>query len=190
MSFLVAMFIWQHSNRISIYPKGFGNLFLYLQRPLDTQNPFRYTFPAFVFSYSYLLSVNQDYPEKGRGPLGTLRPLSVSMKKDIHPAYFENAAIACACGNSFTVGSTMKEIRVELCNNCHPFYTGKQKFVDTARRVEKFQEKMEKAKTTATTRRTKKVKRAERAKKKTPTVVDLTAQEPAPKKTKKAAKTK
>ena len=112
------------------------------------------------------------------------------MKKDIHPAYFEDAAISCACGNSFRVGSTLKEIRVELCNNCHPFYTGKQKFVYTARRVEKFQEKMEKAKTTATTRRTKKVKRAERAKKKTPTVVDLTAQEPAPKKTKKAAKAK
>ena len=88
------------------------------------------------------------------------------MKKDIHPTYFESAAISCACGNSFAVGSTMKEIRVELCSNCHPFYTGKQKFVDTARRVEKFQEKMEMAKKTAATRKTKKVKRAVRARKK------------------------
>lgn len=108
------------------------------------------------------------------------------MKKDIHPTYHENAAISCACGNSFTVGSTMKEIRVELCSNCHPFYTGKQKFVDTARRVEKFQETIEKSKKAAAGKKTKKVRRAERAKKKTPTVIDLTAQAPEPKKAKKA----
>ena len=63
------------------------------------------------------------------------------MKKDIHPTYFPDAKVVCACGNTFTVGATVKEINVELCSNCHPFYTGKQKLVDTARRVEKFQER-------------------------------------------------
>jgi large subunit ribosomal protein L31 len=63
------------------------------------------------------------------------------MKKDIHPEYYPEAKVECACGNRFTVGSTVKEIQVELCSACHPFYTGKQKLVDTARRVEKFQER-------------------------------------------------
>jgi len=88
------------------------------------------------------------------------------MKKDIHPKYTEEATISCACGNSFTAGSTMPEIRVELCNMCHPFYTGKQKFVDTARRVEKFQEKMKKIEEAAKARKGKKVKKAEQAAKK------------------------
>lgn len=66
------------------------------------------------------------------------------MKKDIHPTYYPKAKVTCACGNTFTVGSTVKEIKVELCSACHPFYTGKQKLVDTARRVEKYKEKMEK----------------------------------------------
>lgn len=88
------------------------------------------------------------------------------MKKDIHPEYFANAKVTCACGNSFTVGSTKKEIRVELCNLCHPFYTGKQKFVDTARRVEKFREKMEKTTKAAAVRKGKKNKKAKNAAKK------------------------
>jgi len=63
------------------------------------------------------------------------------MKKDIHPEYHKNARVICACGNEFHTGSTIKELRVELCSACHPFYTGKQKLVDTARRVEKFKER-------------------------------------------------
>ena len=66
------------------------------------------------------------------------------MKKDIHPTYHKDAKVTCACGNSFTVGSTIPEIKVELCSACHPFYTGQQKLVDTSRRVEKFTEKMAK----------------------------------------------
>jgi large subunit ribosomal protein L31 len=65
------------------------------------------------------------------------------MKKDIHPKYYADAKVTCACGNVFTTGSTKPELRVDLCSACHPFYTGKQKLVDTARRVEKFQAKME-----------------------------------------------
>ena len=84
------------------------------------------------------------------------------MKKDIHPTYYPDAKVKCACGNSFTTGATVKEIDVELCSACHPFYTGKQKLVDTARRVEKFPAKM-KAKETKADRKGKKVKRAKRA---------------------------
>jgi large subunit ribosomal protein L31 len=62
------------------------------------------------------------------------------MKKDIHPDYKE-ALVTCGCGNSFKTRSTRDKIAVEVCSNCHPFYTGKQKFVDTAGMVEKFQRK-------------------------------------------------
>jgi large subunit ribosomal protein L31 len=62
------------------------------------------------------------------------------MKKDIHPEYVE-ANVTCACGNTFTTRSTKKEIRIEICSSCHPFFTGKQKFVDSAGRVEKFKKK-------------------------------------------------
>jgi large subunit ribosomal protein L31 len=63
------------------------------------------------------------------------------MKADIHPKYAE-VQVACSCGNAFTTRSTMtKPLHVEVCSNCHPFYTGKQKIVDTAGRVEKFNQK-------------------------------------------------
>ena len=62
------------------------------------------------------------------------------MKKDIHPNYKE-VTVTCGCGNSFVTRSTKEKITVEICSNCHPFYTGKQKFVDTAGMVEKFQRK-------------------------------------------------
>ncbi|MFA5128790.1 MAG: 50S ribosomal protein L31 [Patescibacteria group bacterium] len=78
------------------------------------------------------------------------------MKKDIHPEYYPKAKVTCACGNAFTVGSTVKEIKVELCSACHPFYTGKQKLVDSARRVEKFKEKMEKKAAISATKKEKK----------------------------------
>jgi len=71
------------------------------------------------------------------------------MKKDIHPSYNEKAKVTCACGNSFEVGSTVEKINVEICSACHPFYTGKQKLVDTARRVEKFEAKSKKAESLA-----------------------------------------
>ncbi|MBU1149152.1 50S ribosomal protein L31 [Patescibacteria group bacterium] len=74
------------------------------------------------------------------------------MKKEIHPQYHKNAKITCACGASYNVGSTVPEIEVEICSHCHPFYSGKQKLVDTARRVDRFKkmslksEEMKKAK--------------------------------------------
>ena len=62
------------------------------------------------------------------------------MKKDIHPEYHP-ALVHCACGHEFETGSTQKKINVEICSNCHPFFTGKQKLVDTAGRVERFKRK-------------------------------------------------
>ena len=62
------------------------------------------------------------------------------MKKDIHPKY-EKSIISCACGNSFETGSTKKSMKVEICSVCHPFFTGKQKIIDTAGRVERFNKK-------------------------------------------------
>lgn len=66
------------------------------------------------------------------------------MKKEIHPKYFENAQAQCACGNRFTIGSTKELLEVEICSACHPFYTGKEKILDTMGRVEKFKRKMAK----------------------------------------------
>ena len=60
------------------------------------------------------------------------------MKEKIHPNYVE-CTVKCGCGNTFATGATQSEINVEICSACHPFYTGKQKLVDTAGRVEKFQ---------------------------------------------------
>jgi len=62
------------------------------------------------------------------------------MKKGIHPEYSETK-VHCACGNEFVTGSTRKKIAVEICSNCHPFFTGKQKLIDTAGRVERFMKK-------------------------------------------------
>ena len=63
------------------------------------------------------------------------------MKQKIHPHYDPNATVVCACGNTFTTGSTKKELRVEICSRCHPFFTGEQRIVDTAGRVERFKKK-------------------------------------------------
>ena len=67
------------------------------------------------------------------------------MKKDIHPQYYDKATVKCACGNTFTVGATKPEIHIEICYKCHPFYTGEEKLIDTAGRVEKFKTRRAKA---------------------------------------------
>ena len=59
------------------------------------------------------------------------------MKSKIHPRYYNEAQVRCACGNTFTTGSTKESIQVETCNQCHPFYTGEQRIVDTEGRVER-----------------------------------------------------
>lgn len=69
------------------------------------------------------------------------------MKTAIHPKWYMDAKVTCACGNSFTIGASFPEISVEICQNCHPFYTGQMKFIDTAGRVDAFKDKMAKART-------------------------------------------
>lgn len=84
------------------------------------------------------------------------------MKQTIHPKWYPQATVSCACGNTFTVGATKPELRVEICSHCHPFFTGEMKFVDTLGRVERFQQKQAKAKVTATVLADKKKKKADR----------------------------
>ena len=84
------------------------------------------------------------------------------MKKDIHPQWYPEARVVCACGNTFMIGSTIPEIRVEVCAKCHPFYTGEQRFIDTLGRVEKFQQKESRAKEYAPVLAAKKAKREKR----------------------------
>lgn len=85
------------------------------------------------------------------------------MKKNIHPEYFPNAKVKCACGAKFSMGASRPEITVEICSNCHPFYTGKEKIVDTAGRVEKFRTRKSKAVSEV---KNKRVKKAEKKTKK------------------------
>ncbi len=73
------------------------------------------------------------------------------MKADIHPAYFPKAKVACACGNSFTVGSTRESLNVSICSDCHPFYTGTEKIADTRGRVDRFKKRL--AKSVATSKK-------------------------------------
>ncbi len=67
------------------------------------------------------------------------------MKKDIHPKYNEKCKVKCVCGNSFTIGSTQDSLDIEVCSQCHPFYSGKERMVDTEGRVKKFQGKVAKS---------------------------------------------
>ena len=66
------------------------------------------------------------------------------MKKDIHPKYYPKAKVQCACGNTFEVGSTKEKIDIEICSQCHPFYTGKEKLVDAMGRVQRFKTRLAK----------------------------------------------
>ncbi len=63
------------------------------------------------------------------------------MKSSIHPQFYTNATVTCACGNTFTTGSTVQSLHTEICSSCHPFYTGKQKLIDTAGTVDKFKKR-------------------------------------------------
>lgn len=86
----------------------------------------------------------------------------IGMKQAIHPQFFENAQVICQCGNKFTIGSTQEVIHVELCDKCHPFYTGEQRFVDTGNRIDKFT-KVEIGKLHVTKKKERDQKRADNA---------------------------
>lgn len=74
------------------------------------------------------------------------------MKANIHPTYYPNARVVCSCGATWTTGSTAPEIRTDVCSNCHPFYTGEQRIVDTAGQVERFMKRLERRQTDAARR--------------------------------------
>jgi large subunit ribosomal protein L31 len=85
------------------------------------------------------------------------------VKSEIHPTWYPEARVHCACGHTFTTGSTTKEISVEICSACHPLFTGQQKLIDTAGRVDKFQQRVlqaEKKKAEAEERKRKKAEKA------------------------------
>ena len=86
------------------------------------------------------------------------------MKKDIHPTYHSEVKIKCSCGAVFVAGSTRESLKTEICSQCHPFYTGKQKLVDTAGNVDKFKKRLAAREKAAQTRKGKKQKRAAREK--------------------------
>jgi large subunit ribosomal protein L31 len=89
------------------------------------------------------------------------------MKKAIHPNYNDNLKVTCSCGNSFVTGSTLEQdsIAIEICSNCHPFYTGEQKIVDTDNLVKKYEERVEKSKKMSfKSKKEKMAKRKEKAK--------------------------
>ncbi len=67
------------------------------------------------------------------------------MKKGIHPTYYPDAVVTCACGNTWTTGSTKKALKTDVCYKCHPFFTGEQRIVDTAGQVERFMRRLERA---------------------------------------------
>lgn len=85
------------------------------------------------------------------------------MKKEIHPQYHKKATVTCVCGNTFIVGATRPAIKVGICSNCHPLYTGKQSLIDTAGRVERFKARQSKIKTKPAVKKS--VRRAVRSKK-------------------------
>jgi len=102
--------------------------------------------------------------------------IAFTMKKKIHPKWYPDAKISCACGHTFTVGATIPTIDVEICSACHPFFTGEMKFVDTMGRVEKFQQKQKSATATKTK---KKMKAEEKQKRQRPrTLKEMLKQAP------------
>ena len=88
------------------------------------------------------------------------------MRKNIHPKYYTDCQVSCACGNTFTTGSTIKKIEVEICSKCHPFFTGTQKFADVKGRIDKFKQKVAKGKAYTATQIAKEKKVKSKAKNK------------------------
>lgn len=106
------------------------------------------------------------------------------MKQGIHPKYYNDCKVTCTCGNTFITGSTVPEIKVEICAACHPFYTGQSKYIDTEGRIERFERKRQTAVAMKSKLAKKKVKK-DRRKNKNTTKTDSKAKNTQPKKLKK-----
>lgn len=90
------------------------------------------------------------------------------MKAKIHPQYYPDCVVTCACGNTFTTGSTLPAIKVDICSQCHPFFTGKMKFIDTMGRVEKFSKQFKAAQSQKFVKKADRKKKQAQAEAKTP----------------------
>lgn len=97
----------------------------------------RYHFIVIIYRLQNRVGI-RDQEITGRNSVKEVR----NMKKDIHPKY-QKAVVTCACGNTFETKSVVSDINVDICSNCHPFYTGKQKLVDSGGRVDKFNKRMQ-----------------------------------------------
>jgi large subunit ribosomal protein L31 len=95
-------------------------------------------------------------------------------KNGIHPTYFPQASVVCSCGATYAIGSTRENLKVEICRQCHPYYSGNQKFIDTAGRVDRFREKMATAKSRQDAKTAKKPKKSEKTETHTPTTSEGT----------------
>lgn len=85
------------------------------------------------------------------------------MKQDIHTTYYKEATVTCNCGNTFTTGSSLPSIHIEICSKCHPFFTGTQKLIDTGGRVDRYKKRLSKQTSTSRTKQGRKVKTTRRA---------------------------
>lgn len=95
------------------------------------------------------------------------------MKKGVHPQIFKDAKVECACGNVFTTISTKKEISIEICSACHPFYTGQKRYIDTEGQIDKFAKKLKLSQETASNAKTKKKDKSKEERKAPVTLKDL-----------------
>ena len=108
---------------------------------------------------SILLSSRYLFIDFLGGPRQARAVKSYIMKENTHPTYYTDATIKCACGKVYITGSTAKELHIEICANCHPFYTGRDNLVDTAGRVDRFKRLVTKQVEVSTVRKGKKVKK-------------------------------
>lgn len=95
------------------------------------------------------------------------------MKSNIHPQFYEDAVVTCSCGNTFVTGSTKKQIIVEVCHRCHPFYTGEQRYIDTKGKVDRFEKKRKAAESYSLKKKTKKENIKEKDEKKVKSLKEL-----------------
>lgn len=112
-----------------------------------------------TFQFYHLLTKNANLDT-----LMKLHYIFSYMKDAIHPTYYNDVAVSCACGETFKTGSTVQEITTEICSNCHPFYTGKQKLLDTTGNVDRFKKRQEMAAKVKATKTEKKPRKARGAK--------------------------
>ena len=97
-----------------------------------------------ILNFLYLTSFVSNFGFRA-SDLNIIKFSQIVMKKEIHPKYYESAQVVCSCGNKFVVGSTKEKLEVEICSACHPIYTGNEKVIDTAGRVERFKARQAKS---------------------------------------------